>query len=121
MNQLLTNYQNIISEIKKKHIFNNLGKRKEVFIFCYSKFAMAAITLFKKNKNKLKGIIDDNQNLKGKYFRGIQIINSKTFLKKKTKETFCIVANHREITIRKIYRQLKKSGLKNNQILLLRF
>ena len=86
MNQLLINYKKIISEIKKKQIFNCLNHHKKVFIFCYSKFTMATITLLKKNKKKINGIIDDNENLKGKHFQGIQIINSKTFFMKKTKK-----------------------------------
>jgi len=121
MNQLLINYKKIISEIKKKQIFNCLNHHKKVFIFCYSKFTMATITLLKKNKKKINEIKDDNENLKGKHFQGIQIINSKTFFMKKNKKTFCIVANHRIITLRKIYKQLKREGLKHNQILLLRF
>ena len=56
-----------------------------------------------------------------KYFQGIKIINSKTFLKKKNKKTLCIVANHREITLQKINKQLKRGGLKHNQILLLKY
>ena len=121
MNQILINYKKIVYKIKKKQIFNNLHNTNEVFIFCYSKFTMPTITFFKKNKNKIKGIIDDNENLKGKYFQGIKIINSKTFLKKKNKKTLCIVANHREITLQKIYKQLKRGGLKHNQILLLNY
>ena len=121
MNQILINYKKIVYKIKKKQIFNNLDNTNEVFIFCYSKFTMPTIIFFKKNKNKIKGIIDDNENLKGKYFQGIKIINSKTFLKKKNNKTLCIVANHREITLQKIYKQLKRGGLKHNQIVLLQY
>tara|TARA_B110000014_G_C20122986_1_gene596071 strand:+ start:410 stop:1702 length:1293 start_codon:yes stop_codon:yes gene_type:complete len=120
-NNALFLYKKTIIETKKEKIFNSINKSKEIFIFCYSKFAMATMVLFSKNKKKIKGIIDDNQNLKGKSFKGLKIINSKVFFKQKNKKTFCIVANHREITLKKIYNQLKKGGLTKSQILLLRF
>jgi uncharacterized protein YrrD len=68
---------------------------------------------------KIKSILDQNINLKGKIFNTKKILNPDSLVF--SKNDSIIINNHRDITIKKIFNSLVVKGVNKKNILILRY
>ena len=64
----------------------------------------------------VKGFLDNNKLITGNYIQGLKIYSPSILLKKKISDYFVIICSQQKNIINKISQQLKKIGLKDNQI-----
>ena len=66
----------------------------------------------------IKGFFDNNKKFLGNHVLGLKVL-SPTLLKKKTKKglskVLVIISNQQKITVKSIFTQLRKNGLKKKQ------
>lgn len=107
---------------KKKLILKEYIKSNNKFyIFCYSKFTAATLKILGRNRKRVLAIIDENPNLIGKKFQSYKIKNKNFLIKNMKKTHYYIIANHRDITINKIYENLLSLGVNYNKIIKFKF
>lgn len=119
-NFLLVYKDNIIKR-KKKLLKNFIKTNYKFYIFCYSKFTGATIKILGSNSKKIIAIIDENKHLVGKKFKGYKIVNKNFFINKVRNNNYCIIVNHRDITINKIYNDLLNNGINSKKIIKFEF
>ena len=114
-------YKDKINKRKKNLLKNFIKTNNKFYIFCYSKFTGATIKILGSNAKKIIAIIDENKNLEGKKFKGYKIANKKFFINKVRNNHYFIIANHRDITINKIYNDLLNNGINSKKIIKFKF
>ena len=140
--QLGKKYDNFFSLLKKKNIFSSLIKYyekiiktkiieikkiksyKDIYVYSKSKYSTAIIKIMKKEKFKIKGIIDDSIIFKNEQFLNYKIMNIKEFARNtrdKMNETGIIITHPKLIIVKKIMKSLKNLGFKNDQIISVKF
>lgn len=114
--------KNIYKE--KNQQISKIKNSRNIYIYCKSKYAAATLLIMKKNKLKIKGVIDDSYIFRKERFLGHQVMNSKVFLK----QAICnltntsVIINHQKISIsKKIKEFLIKKGLKKRQIVSIKY
>ena len=120
----LINFRNSIFKTKI-HLINKLkNKRKNIYVYCKSKYTAATISILKKNKFSVKAVIDDSYVFKKDKFSNYKTINSNIFLKqtKKHLSKIGVVISHQKIGVsKKISNFLIKNGFKKNQIVVIKY
>ena len=105
---------------KNKFIINEfIKKKKNIYIYCYSKFLGASSIIMKNMWFKVRFILDENKNLINKNFKAKKIKHPN--LISLGKDDGIIINNHRELTIKKIYKKLLLKNLDKKNILSLRY
>jgi len=114
----LINYRNfVIEEIKL--LVKNL-KFKEIYIFSKVIYGIAIAKHLLREGYPIKGFFDNNKIFYGSYPLGLKVV-SPLLLKKKSKKKLStilvIISNQEKVNIQSILAQLKKNGLKKEQII----
>lgn len=105
----------------KLNLVRKIKGISNLYLFCYSKFTSATIEILKQKREQITYIVDDNKNLLGKYFQKIKIINTKKLIKDIKEKDFCIISNHRDITLKNINKGLISKGLKQKQLVFFKY
>ena len=114
----LINYRNfVIEEIKL--LVKNL-KFKEIYIFSKVIYGIAIAKQLIREGYPIKGFFDNNKLFYGSKLLGLKVV-SPHLLKKKSKKKLSkiivIISNQEKVIIRSILTQLKRNGLKQEQII----
>ena len=113
----LINYRNfVIEEIKL--LVKNL-KFKEIYIFSKAIYGIAIAKQLLRSDYPIKGFFDNNKIFDGSYELGLKVtypLLLKKKSKKKLSKILVIISNQEKVFIQSILAQLKKDGIKNNQI-----
>ena len=103
----------IVNEIKS--LVKNM-KKKELYIFGANMYAKAIAKVMIDSGFLVKGFLDNNRMIAGRNVQKLKIYLPSVLLKKRIPNYFVIICNQNKNVIDKIFQQLKKIGLKNNQI-----
>tara|TARA_Y100000590_G_scaffold388181_1_gene462358 strand:+ start:2884 stop:4185 length:1302 start_codon:yes stop_codon:yes gene_type:complete len=100
-------------------------KLKNIYIYCSGVSALAILKIINKSNFNIKGIIDDNINLKSNKIFKYKIHHSDEFFNKtsylKISKNSYLIANQRINTFNKIYRKLVNYGINKNLIMHIKF
>jgi len=109
---------------KKIEFLIRKNKFKKIYIFGLNMYSKGIISIANKANFLIRGILDNNEQLKIKRLMGIKIISPRIFFRgnqEKILELFVIISNQQKKNVIKIYKQLKSYGLKKNQIIHINF
>ena len=120
----LTNFRNNILKGKINLLNKIKRKRKNIYVYCRSKYTAATISILKKNKFSVKATIDDSYIFRRDKFLNYKTLNSNIFLKqaKNKLSKIGVVISHQKIGVsKKINNFLIKKGFKKNQIVIIKY
>ena len=111
--------KNIIKIIKKtKFKFN------EIYIYCAAIHGVATLNILQKNQYKVISLIDDNLDIEKQTLVNVDIIKGNSFFKikrqKRSKKLVLVCQQTAEI-FDNIVKKLKMNGVKNNQIINIKY
>ena len=96
----------------------NLKKIKSIYIYCAFESSIPIIHFFNKKRVKINGIIDTNEQLKGRFFFNIKVYSLKEMIKLKKKNNVLILITHPEKnTFLKIKKNVLKAGFLSSNII----
>ena len=109
---------------KKIEFLIRKNRFKKIYIFGLNMYSKGIIQAINNSNSLIKGIFDNNEQLKIKQIFGLKIISPKIFFSKNQKKVFrifIIISNQGKTNVRKIYKQLIGFGLKKSQIVHINF
>ena len=124
VNKGLDNYLKNIFDIQNQKIKKLNKFKKNIYIYCNSKFASATSTLITKSGNKIKGIIDDSKIFRKDRSLNIKIFNILNLLKTRKKDlhNIGVIINHQKPYVSDNIRQkLLERGLNKKQIVTIKY
>ena len=117
--QGLLNIRKKITKSKVK-LIKEFNLKKDVYLYCRSKYTSASIKLLNESGYKIKGIVDDNEQFSGTKLDGYETITTKTLfnnIDSNIDENLIIITHQRNKTISKITKNLVGNNIKRNQII----
>ena len=127
---LLLKNKNILQhkDLVEKNILNILKNIKfkfsKIYIYCAAIHGVATLNILQKNKLKVASLVDDNLDIEKQTFVNVNVITGKSFLKieKRQRSKILILVCQQTIeTFDNIARKMKLNGIKNNQIINVRY
>ena len=127
---LLLKNKNILQhkDLVAKNILNILKNIKfkfsKIYIYCAAIHGVATLNILQKNKLKVASLVDDNLDIEKQTFVNVNVITGKSFLKieKRQRSKILILVCQQTIeTFDNIARKMKLNGIKNNQIINVRY
>lgn len=127
---LLLKNKNILQhkDLVAKNILNILKNIKfkfsKIYIYCAAIHGVATLNILQKNKFKVASLVDDNLDIEKQTFVNVNVITGKSFLKieKRQRSKILILVCQQTIeTFDNIARKMKLNGIKNNQIINVRY
>ena len=115
-------------DLVEKNILNILKNIKfkfsKIYIYCAAIHGVATLNILQKNKLKVASLVDDNLDIEKQTFVNVNVITGKSFLKieKRQRSKILILVCQQTIeTFDNIARKMKLNGIKNNQIINVRY
>lgn len=123
-NKNILQHKNLITKNILSRLRDIEFKFSKIYIYCAAVHGVATLNILQKNKLKVTSLIDDNLDIEKQSFVNVKIITAKTFLKIKKQEHSKILILVCQQTIEifdDIAKKLKLNGLKDHQIINIRY